>query len=145
MSLTNLTVINLNVSTRKCFGTKCKTFCPKWFRLPNQVLEKKWEKSVSFLVQSFFEEFMCIDMTWQPTMSQPSVLQRWALTVPTAFLWAEFISSMIISHNCRWHLIGSDECIRMRMLNDTCLVVIYLILLCGIFQVFSSRGVEFCM
>ena len=23
-----------------CFGTKCKTFCPKWFRLPNKVLKK---------------------------------------------------------------------------------------------------------
>ena len=24
-----------------CFGTKCKTFCLKWFRLPNKVLKKE--------------------------------------------------------------------------------------------------------
>ena len=23
-----------------CFDTKCKTFCPKWFRLPNKVLKR---------------------------------------------------------------------------------------------------------
>ena len=87
-----------------CFGTKCKTFCPKWFKLPNKVLKKmltwnfhtKIEKLTSGSARigtTHLTKEIVTARLWCRTHYQPNSLSlyQWYTDWPRPIHWPLFV------------------------------------------------------